>query len=62
VGLTGEIRSISRLEKRIHEAYKLGFKTCIVPAENAKSLKKVEGLTVIGVQNVREAIEVIYKR
>ena len=30
--------------------------------ENAKSLKKVEGLTVIGVQNVREAIEVIYKR
>ena len=41
IGLTGEVRSVSSVEKRIKEAEKLGFKTCIVP-ENSKKQLKIE--------------------
>jgi len=59
VGLTGEVRAIHRVESRIHESYKLGFKKCIVPEENAKNLKKLSGIEVIGVKNLREALDVV---
>ena len=39
IGLTGEVRGISSIEKRIKEAEKLGFKTCIVPEISRKQLK-----------------------
>ena len=59
VGLTGEVRAISYLEKRIHEAFKLGFKKCIVPKKNIKNLEKIDRTNVIGVDNIREALEVL---
>ena len=37
IGLAGEIRAVSGIEKRISEAEKLGFKRCIVPARNKLS-------------------------
>jgi DNA repair protein RadA/Sms len=40
VGLTGEIRSVNLIDKRLKEAEKLGFKTCIIPENNKKLLKK----------------------
>ena len=40
VGLTGEIRAVNLIEKRIKEAEKLGFKTCIIPENNKKLLKE----------------------
>ncbi len=58
VGLTGEIRAISYIDKRVNEAYKLGFNQCIVPLENAKNLKQTGDLKIIGVKSVSEALEI----
>lgn len=56
VGLTGEVRSINQIEKRIKEAEKLGFKKCIIPESNKKVLKDSYKLDIIGVQNILEAM------
>lgn len=58
IGLTGEVRGISSIEKRIKEAEKLGFKTCIVPEISRKQLKHKGKINIIGVTNVVEAIKV----
>ena len=56
VGLTGEVRSVNQIEKRIKEAEKLGFKKCIIPEGNKKLLKDTYKLDIIGVQNISEAM------
>ena len=56
VGLTGEVRSVNQIEKRIKEAEKLGFKKCIIPESNKKGLKENFKLDIIGVQNISEAM------
>ncbi|MBE7058515.1 MAG: DNA repair protein RadA [Ruminococcaceae bacterium] len=40
IGLTGEIRSVSQAEKRVKEAFRMGFEKCIVPKGNEDSLRK----------------------
>ena len=57
VGLTGEVRRINLIEKRIKEAEKLGFKTCIIPENNKKDLKDNYKLDIICVSNINEAIQ-----
>ena len=57
VGLTGEVRRINFIEKRIKEAEKLGFKTCIIPESNKKLLKDDYKLDIIGVKNIQEAMK-----
>lgn len=57
VGLTGEIRSVNLIEKRLKEAEKLGFKTCIIPESNKKLLKENYKLDIIGVKNINEAMK-----
>lgn len=57
VGLTGEIRGINLIEKRIKEVEKLGFKTCIIPESNKKVLKENYKLDIIGVKNINEAMQ-----
>ena len=57
VGLTGEVRAVNMIEKRIKEAEKLGFKKCIIPESNKKLLKDNFKLDIIGVRNVNEAIK-----
>ena len=59
VGLTGEVRSINMIEKRLKEAEKLGFKTCIIPENNKKLLKDTYKLDIIGVKNINEAMKKI---
>ncbi|MBQ3414037.1 MAG: DNA repair protein RadA [Clostridia bacterium] len=59
VGLTGEVRKINLVEKRLKEAEKLGFKTCIIPESNKKGLKENYKLDIIGVSNVNEAMKKI---
>ena len=56
VGLTGEVRRINLVEKRLKEAEKLGFKTCIIPESNKKDLKDNFKLDIIGVRNINEAM------
>ena len=57
VGLTGEVRSINLIEKRIKEAEKLGFKKCIIPESNKKLLKDEYKLDIIGVRTISDAIK-----
>ena len=59
VGLTGEVRRINLIEKRIKEAEKLGFKTCLIPESNKKDLKDDYKLDIIGIRDVNEAMKKI---
>ena len=59
VGLTGEVRKINLIEKRIKESEKLGFKTCIIPESNKKLLKEKYKLDIIGVRDIKEAMNKI---
>ncbi|NGX63482.1 MAG: DNA repair protein RadA [Candidatus Anoxychlamydiales bacterium] len=59
VGLSGEIRAVSRVESRIKEAINMGFKHVIIPTQNLKEITKSihEKINVIGVDLVDEAID-----
>ena len=57
VGLTGEVRAVNMIEKRLKEAEKLGFKTCIIPESNKKLLKDKINLDIIGVKNIIDAMK-----
>ena len=59
VGLTGEVRAVNMIEKRLKEAEKLGFKKCIIPESNKKLLKDNYKLDIIGVRNVGETLRII---
>ncbi|GLB31163.1 DNA repair protein RadA [Lacrimispora amygdalina] len=56
VGLSGEVRAVSMAQQRVNEAKKLGFHTCILPKISLEKMGTVEGIKLIGVENVREAI------
>ncbi|MCG4586565.1 DNA repair protein RadA, partial [Anaerosalibacter bizertensis] len=59
VGLTGEVRRVSFIEKRIREAEKLGFNIAIIPKANMKDLNKIDGINIIGVNNVLETLDIV---
>ena len=59
IGLSGEVRSVTMAEQRVREAKKLGFTTVILPAGCKKQAARVEGIELIPVKNVREAIQAI---
>jgi DNA repair protein RadA/Sms len=62
VGLTGEVRPVQRGLERLREAAKLGFSRAIVPAGNQPrggQQKGLEGLTVIGVERLEQALEAL---
>ncbi len=61
IGLGGEIRSVIRLEERLKEGERLGFRRCIVPYSALDQLKAKKTMEVIGVKNVKEAIAVLGK-
>lgn len=57
VGLTGEVRAVNMIEKRIKEAEKLGYKICIIPETNKKLLKEKFKLDIIGVRDIISAMK-----
>ena len=57
VGLSGEVRGVSMAEQRVQEARKLGFETCILPQVCKDAMENVTGITLIGVKNVKEALD-----
>ncbi|WP_026688653.1 DNA repair protein RadA [Alteribacter aurantiacus] len=57
VGLTGEVRRVARLEQRVIEAAKLGFERAIIPKKNLGGWTIPDGIEVIGVNTVNEALE-----
>lgn len=56
VGLSGELRAVSQLERRLHEAAKLGFRRCIVPATHRRLADGPDGVTIISARSVSEAL------
>jgi len=61
VGLTGEVRAVGQIEKRIAEAARLGFETCVIPKGNAKALKSVvpENLKMKSISNISEMLKLL---
>jgi len=55
VGLSGELRTVSQLERRVNEATRLGFKRCLVPKVGAKISPAPKDIQLIPVSTVREA-------
>jgi DNA repair protein RadA/Sms len=61
IGLTGEVRPVAYGEERLREAQKQGFKVAVVPKENTPR-KPLDGLHVIPVGRVGEALEAAFSR
>lgn len=57
VGLSGEVRSVSSLNMRLSEIARLGFKRCVIPAHVKDDIRQPEGLELISVRDIREAIK-----
>ncbi|HUU51024.1 MAG TPA: DNA repair protein RadA [Nitrospinota bacterium] len=58
VGLGGEVRNVSHIERRINESERLGFKRCLIPQKGALKEKKGSA-EIIPVENVHQAIEIL---
>ena len=56
VGLTGELRSVNALGQRLSEVHRLGFTKCLVPQRTGAKLEVPDGLQLIKVRNIREAL------
>ena len=59
VGLSGEVRAVSMPEQRVAEAKKLGFDTCVLPAVSMEMVKNIQGIRLIGVKDISEAIQLV---
>ena len=59
IGLSGEVRGVSMAEQRVLEAAKLGFTTCVLPEVNRNQIRNMDGIKVIGVKTVQDAINLI---
>jgi len=59
VGLGGEVRAVSQAELRIREAATMGFKRCVLPERNLNKLEPLSGIDLVGIHEVREALDVV---
>lgn len=59
VGLTGELRSVNAVNQRLSEIHRLGFQKVIVPSSIMGKAVKIQGLNLIPVKNIREALAAI---
>ncbi len=62
VGLGGELRGVSQLEKRISEAAKLGFTSAIVPKQSLKGVNIPDGFAAYGIRTVSEMINMLRRK
>jgi DNA repair protein RadA/Sms len=60
VGLAGEVRATSQASVRVREAYAMGFRRCVIPHGNLTGLQYDDGIEVIGVRNVGDALEALF--
>ena len=58
VGLAGELRSVTGAEQRLGEIGRLGFRRCVLPLRGTQKLTAPEGLELIRVRSIKEAIDV----
>jgi DNA repair protein RadA/Sms len=60
VGLTGEVRAVGQVDTRVAEMKKMGFTRCLIPKSNLKLLVHEDGIELIGIRNISDAIEVLF--
>lgn len=60
VGLTGEIRAVNSIEKRLNEAKKLGFERAIIPKRNSENLSSDFGMKIYAMSNIEEVFDFIF--
>ncbi|CAI8608070.1 unnamed protein product [Vicia faba] len=62
IGLGGELRMVSRMEKRVHTVAKLGYRMCIAPkaAEKVLGTEGLENIKVVGCRNLKDVINTIF--
>ena len=60
IGLTGEVRRVSRIEQRVAEAQKLGFKRIYVPKNNLQGWTPPKGIQVVGVATLSDALKRVF--
>ena len=61
VGLSGEIRSVNMAQQRVQEAKKLGFETVLMPRVSMKALQKTDGIRIVGLETVRDAVQYLMR-
>ena len=59
VGLGGEVRTVSQIEKRVQEAAKLGFERVVIPKNNLKGIAREKGTSLIGVERIEDAVQAL---
>ena len=59
IGLTGEVRPVGRAETRLAECAKTGFTTVVLPKRNIRGVKAPDGLELVGVQTVADALNLL---
>ncbi len=61
IGLGGEVRNVSHIEKRVQEASKLGFERIVLPRSGAKGISRPNGIEIIGVDRIDEAADLLVR-
>ncbi|WP_274365250.1 DNA repair protein RadA [Paenibacillus thermotolerans] len=57
IGLTGEVRAVSRIDQRVNEALKLGFTRVILPEKSLKQWTPPRGIEIVPVRSLQEALQ-----
>ncbi|MFV1956785.1 MAG: DNA repair protein RadA [bacterium] len=60
LGLSGEVRSVVRLENRLREAARLNFTRAVIPASGSDRIPEVSGISVIPVDTIEDALETAF--
>ena len=61
VGLSGEIRTVTRIEQRVQESEKLGFETIVIPRENLKGVKDKFKIKIIEVSRIEDLLKFLFE-
>ncbi|MDE7347388.1 MAG: DNA repair protein RadA [Muribaculaceae bacterium] len=61
VGLSGEIRTVTRIDQRVSEAAKLGFETIFIPSGNLKGIHEKFNIKIVEVNKVTDVFEKIFR-
>jgi DNA repair protein RadA/Sms len=59
IGLTGEVRSVDRIEKRLMEAHRMGFTRCIIPEGNMAAASKLKNMEAMKMEGVRHVFSIL---
>ena len=59
VGLCGEVRPVAQAERRVAECVRLGFTDILLPRQNLKRLRPIDGVRMTGVDTLMQALAVV---